>query len=188
MLIGSFRREGKRRDRVLSYDFHVEPPMVCLQMNTSDVAAFFVYGTLKKSHLRGGLWPRKPIRIVVGAIQSDLFDLGPYPAAGPGSNWLLGEIWEFNHEDLAPTIAELDLIEGYNPSRENNEYVRQIVIAEFAGTELKPQRVRAYAYFAAQTKRLEVARKIKPFLEFLGRPVAAWPDAKTRVPTSFSEE
>ena len=157
-------------------------------MNTHDVVAFFVYGTLKKSHLRGGLWPRKPIRIVAGAIQSDLFDLGTYPAAFPGDNWLLGEIWEFDPADLDPTIAELDLIEGYHPSRENNEYVRQIVTVEYAGTESKPQRMRAYAYFAAKTKRLEVARKIMPFLEFLGRPVAAWPDAKTRVPTSFSEE
>lgn len=157
-------------------------------MNTGDVSAFFVYGTLKKSYLRGGLWPRKPIRILAGAIQSDLFDLGPYPAALPGTNWLLGEIWEFNHGDLDPTIAELDLIEGYHPSRENNEYIRRIVTVEFAGIESTPQRVRAYAYFAAQTKRLEVARKIQPFLEFLGRPVAAWPDAGTRVPTSFAEE
>ncbi len=157
-------------------------------MNTNDVAAFFVYGTLKKSYLRGELWPRKPLRIVAGAIQSDLYDLGPYPAAAPGSHWLLGEIWEFNHADMDTTIAELDLIEGYNPLRENNEYTRQIVIAEIVGPESQPQTLRAYAYFAAQPKQLEVARKIKPFLVFLGRPVAAWPDASSRVPSSFSEE
>ena len=157
-------------------------------MNTNDIAAFFVYGTLKKSYLRGGLWPRKPLRIVAGAIQSDLYDLGPYPAAAPGKHWLLGEIWEFNHTDMDTTIAKLDLIEGYNPSRENNEYIREIVIAEILGPESKPQKMRAYAYFAAQPKRLEVARKIKPFLQFLGRPVAAWPDSCSRVPSSFSEE
>ncbi len=157
-------------------------------MNTNDISAFFVYGTLKKSYLRGGLWPRKPLRIVAGAIQSDLYDLGPYPAAAPGKHWLLGEIWEFNYADMDPTIAELDLIEGYNPLRENNEYTRQIVTAEILGPESRPQKLRAFAYFAAQPKRLEVARKIKPFLEFLGRPVAAWPDASSRVPSSFSEE
>jgi len=157
-------------------------------MSTQDVAAFFVYGTLKKSFLRGGLWPRKPTRIVAGVIQSDLFDLGPYPAASPGTNWLLGEIWEFHHEDMDPTIAELDHVEGYNPSRENNEYVRRIVSVEFAGPELTPQQMRAYAYFAAQAKRLEIARKVMPFLEFMGRPVAAWPDKGARVPSSFLEE
>ncbi len=157
-------------------------------MNTNDITAFFVYGTLKKSYLRGGLWPRKPRRIVAGTIQSDLYDLGPYPAAAPGNHWLLGEIWEFDHADMDPTIAELDQIEGYNPLRENNEYSRQIVMAEMVGPEYRPQSVRAFAYFAAQPKRLDVARKIMPFLEFLGRRVAAWPDSSSRVPTSFSEE
>ncbi len=157
-------------------------------MERDDVNAFFVYGTLKKSHLRGGLWPRKPLRIIVGSIQSDLFDLGPYPAATPGKHWVLGEIWEFNQMDIEPTIVELDLIEGYVSSRENNEYIRRIVNAEFMGPETTPKQMRAYAYFAAQPKRLEIARKIKPFLEFLGRPVAAWPDAGANVPASFSEE
>lgn len=157
-------------------------------MERHDVNAFFVYGTLKKSYLRGGLWPCKPLRIMVGSIQSDLFDLGPYPAATPGKDWVLGEIWEFNQKDMEPTIVELDQIEGYVSSRENNEYIRQLVNAEFMGSESSPIQIRAYAYFAAQPKQLEVARKIKPFLEFLGRPVAAWPDARANVPASFSEE
>ena len=157
-------------------------------MNHQDVSAFFVYGTLKKSHLRGGLWPRKPKRIVAGSIQSDLFDLGPYPAAVPGNQWVLGEIWEFDQSDMDATIAELDMIEGYVPSRASNEYIRQIVTAEYLGQDSTPQQLRAYAYFAAQPQQLEAARKIMPFLEFLGRPVAAWPDAKARVPMSFSEE
>lgn len=157
-------------------------------MSTGDVSTFFVYGTLKKSYLRGGLWPRKPLRILMGTIQSDLFDLGPYPAAAPGENWLLGEIWEFKPEDMDPTISELDQIEGYYPGSENNEYVRQIVTAEFVSQEASTEQVRAYAYFAAQPKRLETARKIRPFLEYLGRPVASWPDSISRVPSSFSEE
>lgn len=89
---------------------------------------------------------------------------------------------------MEPTIVELDQIEGYVGSRENNEYIRQIVNAEFMGPESSPMQIRAYAYFAAQPKQLEVARKIEPFLEFLGRPVAVWPDARANVPASFSEE
>ena len=157
-------------------------------MEIQDVNSFFVYGTLKKSYLRGGLWPRKPLRIMAGSIQSDLFDLGSYPAATPGKHWILGEIWEFNQADMDATIAELDQIEGYVASRESNEYIRQIVNAEFLGPESTTKQLRAYAYFAAQPKRLAVARKIMPFLEFLGRSVAAWPDARANVPASFSEE
>lgn len=154
----------------------------------NDVSAFFVYGTLKRSFLRGGLWPRKPLRIVAGSIQSDLYDLGPYPAAAPGKHWLLGEIWEFNPDDIEQTIQELDLIEEYRVGAENNEYVRQVVAVEFPGSDSSPSTLLAYAYFAAQPKRLEVARQIKPFLQFMGRHVAAWPDSLARVPVSFSEE
>ncbi len=157
-------------------------------MNTPEVKAFFVYGTLKRSFLRGGLWPRKPLRIVAASIQSDLFDLGPYPAATPGKHWLLGEIWEFNPSDMSQTIRELDLIEGYRPDGQENEYVREVVCAEFVGTESIPTMMHAYAYFLAQPKRLELARPIKPFLQFMGRPVAAWPDSIARVPARFSEE
>lgn len=157
-------------------------------MNTPNISAFFVYGTLKKSYLRGGLWPRKPIRILLGTIQSDLFDLGSYPAAAPGTQWLLGEIWEFLPEDMDPTIAELDQIEGYNPGSDANEYHRRVVTAEFPGPDELPLHTQAFAYFAAQPKQLEAARKIRPFLKFLGRPVASWPDSVSRVPLSFSEE
>jgi len=159
-----------------------------MQMNTQNISAFFVYGTLKKSYLRGGLWPRKPLRIFPGTIQSDLFDFGSYPAASPGKQWLLGEIWEFLPEDMEPTIAELDQIEGYYPGSDKNEYNRLVVTAEFVGPDLLPGHTRAFAYFAAQANQLEIARKILPFLEFLGRPVASWPDSISRVPTSFSEE
>ncbi len=157
-------------------------------MDTQDINAFFVYGTLKRSFLRGGLWPRKPLRIVAASIQSDLFDLGPYPAATPGKHWLLGEIWEFNSEDMPQTIRELDLIEGYYKDRDDNEYVREIVTAEFLGPASNTTLVQAYAYFLAQPKRLELARPIRPFLQFMGRAVAAWPDSIARVPARFSEE
>ena len=157
-------------------------------MDPTEVNAFFVYGTLKRSFLRGGLWPRRPLRILSGTIQSDLYDLGPYPAAAPGKHWLLGEMWEFNAEDMDLTIRELDAIEGFSPHREHNEYVRQVVTVEYEGTESQSEQKLAYAYFAARSRQIEVARPIKPFLQFMGRPVAAWPDSIARVPASFSEE
>ena len=156
-------------------------------MNNTDPLAFFVYGTLKKSQLRGGLWPRKPLQIRSAVIQADLFDLGPYPAAAQGSGWILGEIWHFEPGDMHATIQTLDLIEGYDPRDSYNEYVREIVVAEWVDGD-KATTCNAFAYLNAQAKRLEMARQIKPILKVFGRTAAAWPDSFARVPASFSEE
>ena len=158
----------------------------CL-INNTDPLAFFVYGTLKKSQLRGGLWPRKPSQIRSAVIQADLFDLGPYPAAVQGSGWILGEIWHFEPGDMEVTLLTLDQIEGYDPRDSYNEYVREIVVAEWVDGN-KATTCNAFAYFNAQAKRLETARQIKPILKVFGRTAAAWPDASARVPASFSEE
>ena len=156
-------------------------------MNYTDPLAFFVYGTLKKSQLRGGLWPRKPSQIRSAIIQADLFDLGPYPAAVKGAGWILGEIWHFEPGDMQATIQTLDQIEGYDPRDSGNEYVREIVVAEWVDGD-EATTCNAFAYLNAQAKRLETARQIKPILKVFGRTAAAWPDASARVPASFSEE
>jgi len=156
-------------------------------MNNTDPLAFFVYGTLKKAQLRGGLWPRKPLQIRYAVIQADLFDLGPYPAAVQGSGWILGEIWHFVPGDMEVTLLTLDEIEGYDPSDSFNEYVREIVVAEWVDGD-KATTCNAFAYLNAQAKRLETARQIKPTLKVFGRTAAAWPDASARVPASFSQE
>ena len=120
-------------------------------------------------------------------IQADLFDLGPYPAAAHGSGWILGEIWHFEPGDMVATVFMLDQIEGYDPRDSYNEYVREIVVAEWVDGD-KATACNAFAYFNAQAKRLETARQIKPILKVFGRTAAAWPDSFARVPASFSEE
>ena len=156
-------------------------------METKTPTAFFVYGTLKKSQLRGGLWPRRPLEILPAIIQADLFDLGPYPAAAYGDNWLMGEIWQFKPDDMRATIEALDHIEGYEALANDNEYLREIVTVEVQSEEATVT-TKAYAYFAAQVAELAIARPIQPWLQFLGRNVAAWPDARSRTPKSFAEE
>ncbi len=175
--------------RTKSIEFNPQPARSigwCL-INNTDPLAFFVYGTLKKSQLRGGLWPRKPSQIRSAIVQADLFDLGPYPAAVPGSGWILGEIWHFEPGDMQATIQTLDQIEGYDPRDSDNEYVREIVVAEWVDGD-EATKCNAFAYLNAQAKRLETARQIKPILKVFGRTAAAWPDASARVPASFSEE
>lgn len=165
---------------------HNEVDRGCLIGNT-DPLAFFVYGTLKKSQLRGGLWPREPSQIRSAIIQADLFDLGPYPAAVHGSGWILGEIWHFEPRNMEATLQALDQIEGYDAHDPHNEYVREIVVAEWVnGDEVTT--CNAFAYLNAQAKRLEMARPIMPFLKVFGRTAAAWPDSSARVPASFSDE
>ena len=125
--------------------------------------------------------------VLSGAIQADLFDLGPYPAVAAGGNWVLGELWQFHSSDMDETLRVLDRIEGYEEFGGGNEYNREVVSVEYesdAGTSNQ----QAFAYFAADPVVLRLARKIEPNIDFLGRPMAAWPDSKSRVPASFSEE
>ena len=152
------------------------------------IACFFVYGTLKKSQLRGGLWPKCPLEILPAVIQADLYDLGPYPAAVPGSGWILGEVWRFDWVDVEPTLTVLDRIEGFDDSRNDNEYVRKAVTASYVGANGNAADITAFAYFAGSSGSINHARQISPFTNFLNRRVAAWPDAMSRVPRSFAEE
>jgi gamma-glutamylcyclotransferase (GGCT)/AIG2-like uncharacterized protein YtfP len=166
----------------------------------SEISAFFVYGTLKRSHLRGGLWPRSPLQVHKAIIQANLFDLGPYPAATEGDHWVLGELWIMRQQDMPSTIQALDQIEGYDEFKQENEYVRRRVEAFFEAPKTivsdngadsgrtVEHSVPAYSYFNANAKRLANARLIEPVGSFLDRRVACWPDASARVPRSFSEE
>jgi gamma-glutamylcyclotransferase (GGCT)/AIG2-like uncharacterized protein YtfP len=154
------------------------------------INAFFVYGTLKQSQLRGGMWPRKPIAIHEGIIQAELFDLGPYPAASAttGEHWTLGEIWQFEPNAIPATIEALDQIEDYVAGRETNLYVRQIVNAHQIDSNGQSFCTPAYTYFFANSKQLEQARIILPEQSFLSRSVACWPDSIAKVPRTISEE
>jgi gamma-glutamylcyclotransferase (GGCT)/AIG2-like uncharacterized protein YtfP len=156
------------------------------------VNAFFVYGTLKKEQLRGTLWPRPPQNVTLGIIRATLYDLGPYPGAVPGDDWILGELWQFSPEDMQPTTEVLDRIEGYESLGLNNEYVREHVAVWVQNTDPdtggQRTEIDAFAYFVANPSRIAVARKMHAERQFLGQPVAVWPDSKSRVPKSFAEE
>jgi gamma-glutamylcyclotransferase (GGCT)/AIG2-like uncharacterized protein YtfP len=149
--------------------------------------SFFVYGTLKRSHLRGNLWPRKPREIVPALIQANLYDMGPYPAAALGDHWILGELWRFTPEDMPATVIALDRIEGYETLGQGNEYVRRMVEVLFEENGQEGKQI-AFAYFMADPKLIATARIILPTRPFLSRIAAAWPDALARVPSSFAEE
>ena len=126
------------------------------------ITAFFVYGTLKSGHLRGRLWPCKPQSIEPAVIRAALFDLGPYPAITPGNGWVLGELWKFMPSDMQTTKTVLDQIEGYQELGQGNEYDRRVVDAEYP-TLSGCLTEKAFSYFAADPKVLEMARPIPPF-------------------------
>ncbi len=147
-------------------------------------SAFFVYGTLKQHQLRGNFWPRPPIEIQAGIVQADLFDLGPYPAAVEGADWLLGELWRFHEDDLGVTLDVLDQIEGYDPSQVASPYVRKVVHVVTEASNETP----AFMYFAGDMFRPDTCRKIPSFERRFDRNVASWPDAQARVPRSLDEE
>lgn len=180
-------------------------------------SAFFVYGTLKAKQLRGGMWPRQPVSVVPGIVRARLFDIGPYPAAlhsqaslhsqaaqhAPATRkedvWLLGEIWQFQHVDLAETKRVLDQIEGYYPGASDNEYVRDVVDAQCVLDNDRPPSQSCWMYFSPNQDLLVGKREIVPFCtlsqvfsnvreDWSNEKVAFWPDPLARVPRSFSEE
>jgi gamma-glutamylcyclotransferase (GGCT)/AIG2-like uncharacterized protein YtfP len=157
-------------------------------MNNDSIHAFFVYGTLKRNHLRSGLWPRKPLRVHPATVVGDLYDLGPYPAACDGSGGILGEVWEIHPDDIQETRSVLDRIEGYDPSGTTNEYVRVAVLATIFDESGRSSTIAAWMYHAADQERLKHARKIPATQLIFGSFVAEWPDSLSRVPSSLAEE
>jgi gamma-glutamylcyclotransferase (GGCT)/AIG2-like uncharacterized protein YtfP len=165
----------------------------------SDIFAVFVYGTLKRGHLRSTFWPRPPIIIRQAIVEATLFDRGPYPAALAGGEPALGELWEFQPDDIPETLRVVDEIEGYSSLREDNDYLRCPIDATPIDDNPTQSTVRAWIYLSPGEARLIGARRIKPFKEIASevqgnkldwhkRLAAAWPDPHSRVPRSFSEE
>lgn len=150
----------------------------------SNIREVFVYGSLKQGYLRGGQWPRKPLRIQPAVIQAKLYDVGPYPAIGGGEDWILGELWSIHEDDMQITLEVLDQIEGYDALGEDNQYIRIPVTATLENGDA----VTAYVYQFASTERLTSLRVIQPFKMFGGKRCAAWPDLNARVPASFADE
>lgn len=87
--------------------------------------AVFAYGTLKRGFCRAKCWPRDPTQVEVGFVRGQLLDLDEYPGLLPGNDWIRGEIWSFNPDDMPTTLAVLDAVEGYRQAGESDWYVRQ---------------------------------------------------------------
>ncbi len=157
-------------------------------MNNS-IHSFFVYGTLKQRRIRSGLWPCKPLHVTPATIQASLFDLGSYPGIRPGNDWILGELWQLKSEDVPITILTLDEVEGYDPNRSTNEYYRDIITCEtFDDDANRWQSTHAYCYFVGSLSRVQAARPILPSRAHMGRMIAEWPDAHSRVPARIEDE
>ncbi len=144
----------------------------------------FVYGTLKRNQLRSHLWPHPPVDIRPAVIRASLFDLGPYPAIGPGEDYVLGEAWELLEEHMPSTIELLDRVEGYDALGVDNEYLRIRVklLYEDGSTG------EADAYQFAAKDQLVRFRRMIPNMKFRDLLAASWPDLHSRVPHTFEEE
>ncbi len=148
------------------------------------IDSIFVYGTLKRGHLRASIWPCAPISVRPATIRAELYDTGPYPAILRGEDDVLGELWTIKSEDISKTLAVLDQVEGYDASRLGNLYVRIETDAQLEDGS----RVRAYVYQYARKDREAGMRRILPHQGFAGRLCATWPDAFSRIPKSLAAE
>ncbi len=125
--------------------------------------SIFVYGTLKRGECREHAWPRRPSKVIPARIRAELYDLGAYPAIVHGDDWVLGERWEFEPQDLLPTLKLLDEIEDFR-NRPDDLYQRKVVAcwdgvavtAEVLGAD-EPTPCDAYAYFFSQAEHLRQA-------------------------------
>ena len=114
----------------------------------------FVYGTLKTGQIRESMWPYTPKEILPMKTRGWLYDLGAYPAMTPGDDWVLGELWRFDLEQMPKTLEALDAIEGYHDTP--SDLYRRVVVpcvaadaAETRGTE-PPEIIEAYTYHFVQ--------------------------------------
>lgn len=121
------------------------------------------------------MWPRPPIRVTSCRVRGQLHDLGPYPALLPGTDWVLGELWELAPHDIAETLRVLDEIEGFR-RRDDDLYRREVIECT---TEEKGKTLAFTYYFVARPGR---ATRIKQ--DETG--VCAW-RAKPNAPESIRE-
>ncbi len=88
----------------------------------------FVYGTLRpggRAFRRIALFVRRVESAVLR--QADLYDLGAYPMALPGSGQVVGELLTLHAEVYAYALHHLDRYEGYDAERDDGLYLRRRV-------------------------------------------------------------
>jgi len=112
----------------------------------SKVLNVFVYGTLKEGRpLDRKVFADTRLSVIPATIVGSIFNLGPYPAIKlKGSDLVQGEVHEFHKDDIKDIIKTMDMIEGYNPKREekSNLYNRRVVTAKTKDGE----EIEAYVY------------------------------------------
>jgi len=123
--------------------------------------AVFVYGTLKRGQLRGGMWPCQPISIEPALVHGELYDLGPYPAllppaSGSAGDRIAGEVWTFAVHDMPRVLEVLDEIECYDQPGEPSLYLR--VVIEFETVAGSRGAAFTYHYACADVLQTEAAR------------------------------
>jgi gamma-glutamylcyclotransferase (GGCT)/AIG2-like uncharacterized protein YtfP len=131
---------------------------------THEHLPLFVYGTLKRGESREGKWPFAPLQVSPATTQAALYDLGPYPALGPGDDVVAGELWFLREEDVAETLRQFDAIEGYQQGGPDL-YVRRVIDCRDADGAIH----QAYAYFYANPHWLLSGRRVSPNVEGLCR-------------------
>jgi gamma-glutamylcyclotransferase (GGCT)/AIG2-like uncharacterized protein YtfP len=124
---------------------------------TQENLPLFVYGTLKRGESREKKWPFPPVKVVAATTQAALYDLGPYPAIGPGDDVVAGELWFLHADHVAETLRQFDAIEGYQQGGPDL-YVRQVVSCR----DEDGQSHQAYAYFYANSHWLLSGRRMPP--------------------------
>lgn len=137
-------------------------------MDNDGITSFFVYGTLKQGQLREGCWPHVPLSIQTAFVRGALFDLGPYPAMTSGDDWVAGELWTFAARQIATTLRTLDGIEGYQPGRTRNLYIRMVLPIYMQPEPAVVAEHRAYIYCMSRSQLPANAKAV------LG-PIASWP-------------
>jgi gamma-glutamylcyclotransferase (GGCT)/AIG2-like uncharacterized protein YtfP len=123
---------------------------------TADPTAVFVYGTLQRGYVREHCWPRSPLKIEPAAVHGELYDLGPYPALVAGKDTIAGELWHFAPEDMEPTLAALDKVEGCDDSS-GDWYIRSVINCQTANGPLK-----AWTYRFGPPEKLARAPRVAP--------------------------
>ncbi len=155
----------------------------------NSIQALFVYGTLKRQQLRGGMWPRPPLAVEPALVCGELYDLGAYPGLKAGNDWVLGELWTLQPEDMAITLQVLDAIEGYDAATDSGLYLRiEIPVHRMARPVDAPATELAYTYIIAELAAVGPVRRIDPQTTPSGQRIAQWPDALARVPTQLEDE
>jgi gamma-glutamylcyclotransferase (GGCT)/AIG2-like uncharacterized protein YtfP len=152
---------------------------------------FFVYGTLKRGHLRSGMWPSPPGSIDLGLVRGTLLDLGAYPGLTAGEEWILGELWTLPWDAMPETLAVLDGVEGYDPVTDHGLYVRREISVwtlAVSGESPSETRTQAFTYLIADPGRMAAARRISPAVRVGSFLAAQWPDSLSRVPKRLEDE